>query len=361
MHVYCGYRSGKTGNPTDIAACASQESRTLKTRAEDRTDLGDTHPTPRSGLVRERVRCHVRSGVLGRFTSEADQVPGRLDLLVVEVLRDPTGSWADEALVTASGQGSDRQLRAGPYVSRGDCRADRHRCRLIRPTRNFSSHLRARRDGIHVANGDLRPDAGPLSRRVLRPDFGRQHHLQDPIARRSSFRTHGPENEIRDRLREPRRVLRGLVLPWPWVGASSPGGCGTPAPRGHPGAAVRGPSVLGGVAVHPTHGPSPLRSRPECSASPWTGRSKVVEQNSVIVALSWSPIMATSRAEVGRPYASGVDFLAQQRAVRPARDRGRMTLRTGEPDIRRAGGAAGRVGLRDVVRLRAYLRQGSNI
>ena len=39
VHIYCGQRSGKTGNPTDIAACAAQEQRSFTTRSEDRTDL----------------------------------------------------------------------------------------------------------------------------------------------------------------------------------------------------------------------------------------------------------------------------------------------------------------------------------
>ena len=38
IHVNCGERSGKTGNPTNIAACAAQETHSFATRSEDRRD-----------------------------------------------------------------------------------------------------------------------------------------------------------------------------------------------------------------------------------------------------------------------------------------------------------------------------------
>ncbi len=39
VHIYCSYRSGKTGNPTNLSACAAQEAASLARRAEDRLDL----------------------------------------------------------------------------------------------------------------------------------------------------------------------------------------------------------------------------------------------------------------------------------------------------------------------------------
>jgi endoglycosylceramidase len=103
VHIYCGQRSGKTGNPTNIAACAAQESHSLKKRAEDRTDLGSpAQPQGPAWFVSE-FGATSSAVLLGRLTSEADQSLVGWTYWSWKYYHDPTGS-ADEALVTASGQ-----------------------------------------------------------------------------------------------------------------------------------------------------------------------------------------------------------------------------------------------------------------
>ena len=50
FHDYCGLRSGVTGNPTDLAACADQELRTIQRRSEERPDIArSSSPRDRPG------------------------------------------------------------------------------------------------------------------------------------------------------------------------------------------------------------------------------------------------------------------------------------------------------------------------
>ncbi len=103
VHVYCSYRSGKTGNPTDIGACASQEARTLKTRSEDRTDLASpAQPRGPAWFVSE-FGATSDAALLGQLTSEEDRFLVGWTYWSWKYYRDPTGSSA-EALVGPTGQ-----------------------------------------------------------------------------------------------------------------------------------------------------------------------------------------------------------------------------------------------------------------
>ncbi len=102
VHIYCSYRSGKTGNPTDIAACASQETRSLTTRSEDRRDLGSTSQPGGPAWFVSEFGATSSSALLRSLTGDEDRFLVGWAYWSWKFYRDPTGSAA-EALVTAKG------------------------------------------------------------------------------------------------------------------------------------------------------------------------------------------------------------------------------------------------------------------
>jgi len=102
VHVYCGQRSGKTGNPTDIAACAAQEQRSLTTRSEDRTDLGTPAQPGGPAWFLSEFGATSNPTLLNRLTAEADRSLVGWAYWSWKFYGDPTGSSA-EGLVTAGG------------------------------------------------------------------------------------------------------------------------------------------------------------------------------------------------------------------------------------------------------------------
>ena len=103
VHVYCGERSGKTGNPTDIAACSAQEARTLQRRSEDRTDLGTpAQPGAPAWFVSE-FGATSSPALLASLTGDADSALVGWTYWSWKFYNDPTGSSA-EALVTDNGK-----------------------------------------------------------------------------------------------------------------------------------------------------------------------------------------------------------------------------------------------------------------
>jgi endoglycosylceramidase len=115
VHVYCGQRSGKTGNPTNIADCAAHEQRSLRTRAEDRGDLGSpAQPQGPAWFVSE-FGATSSTTLLDRLTAEADQSLVGWTYWSWKYYGDPTGSAA-EALVTSDGRlRSTAQVLARTY------------------------------------------------------------------------------------------------------------------------------------------------------------------------------------------------------------------------------------------------------
>ncbi len=102
VHVYCGQRSGKTGNPTDIAACAAQEQHSLTTRSEDRGDLGSTAQPGGPAWFLSEFGATSNAILLDRLTSEADRSMVGWTYWSWKFYADPTGSSA-EGLVAAHG------------------------------------------------------------------------------------------------------------------------------------------------------------------------------------------------------------------------------------------------------------------
>ncbi len=91
VHVYCSYRSGKTGNPTDIAACAAQGVRTLQKRSEA---VPSWHRNP------------SRTAPPG---SSASSEPPRIRHCSTGSPVRPTASWSDGP----TGRGSTTAIRPG--------------------------------------------------------------------------------------------------------------------------------------------------------------------------------------------------------------------------------------------------------
>jgi len=98
VHVYCTYRSGKTGNPTNMAACSDQEQRALASRFEDRADLGSpAQPSGPAWFVSE-FGASSNPGLLDQLTADEDASLVGWIYWSWKYYGDPTGS-ADEALV----------------------------------------------------------------------------------------------------------------------------------------------------------------------------------------------------------------------------------------------------------------------
>jgi len=103
VHVYCTQRSGKTGNPTNVKACAAQEGHSLNTRSEDRTDLlSPAQPRGPAWFVSE-FGATSSPALLDQLTAEADRALVGWTYWSWKYYGDPTGSAA-EGLVTSEGQ-----------------------------------------------------------------------------------------------------------------------------------------------------------------------------------------------------------------------------------------------------------------
>jgi endoglycosylceramidase len=103
VHVYCSYRSGLTGNPTDTAACASQGMRTLTKRSASRGELASlSQPNGPAWFVSE-FGATSNVALLGQLTGQADRSLVGWTYWSWKYYGDPTGS-ADEALVGPDGR-----------------------------------------------------------------------------------------------------------------------------------------------------------------------------------------------------------------------------------------------------------------
>ncbi len=103
VHVYCSYRSGKTGNPTDLAACAAQEQRSLATRSEDRTDLRSPVQATGPAWFVSEFGASSNPALLQQLTAEMDRSLVGWTYWSWKFYNDPTGSAA-EGLVFGTGK-----------------------------------------------------------------------------------------------------------------------------------------------------------------------------------------------------------------------------------------------------------------
>lgn len=103
IHIYCGQRSPKTGNPTNVAACAHHEARALRIRAQNRTELSS--PAQQGGPAWFVSEFGATSSValLDRLSAAMDHHLVGWTYWSWKYYGDPTGS-SKEALVTSSGR-----------------------------------------------------------------------------------------------------------------------------------------------------------------------------------------------------------------------------------------------------------------
>lgn len=102
FHDYCSFRSGLTGDPTDLAACAHQELVTLRARQRERPTLA-TEPQPGGpGWFLGEFGATTNQALLAQLTAYADTYQLGWTYWQWKHYHDPTGS-SDEALASAGG------------------------------------------------------------------------------------------------------------------------------------------------------------------------------------------------------------------------------------------------------------------
>lgn len=112
VHVYCGYRSPLTGNPTNLGACAAQDARSVALRAEDRPDMASpAQPGGPAWFVSEFGATSSPS-LVADFTAQADSHLVGWAYWSWKFYADPTGSAA-EALVMPGGKLRSTALALG--------------------------------------------------------------------------------------------------------------------------------------------------------------------------------------------------------------------------------------------------------
>ena len=116
VHVYCGYRSPVTGNPTDLAACAAQDADSLVRRQEDRTDLASPAQPGGPGWFVSEFGASSSSGLVSSFSEAGNVAQVGWTYWAWKHYDDPTGS-SDEALVMSTGRlRSTVRVLAQPYA-----------------------------------------------------------------------------------------------------------------------------------------------------------------------------------------------------------------------------------------------------
>ncbi len=102
FHDYCGLRSGVTGNPTDLIACADQELRTMQRRSDERPDLATPKQPEGPAWFMSEFGATTSNALMDRLTRIADELQLGWTYWQWKYYDDPTGSSA-EALVTPDG------------------------------------------------------------------------------------------------------------------------------------------------------------------------------------------------------------------------------------------------------------------
>jgi endoglycosylceramidase len=102
FHDYCGLRSGTTGNPTDLTACADQELRTMQRRSEERPDIATVKQPEGPAWFMSEFGATTSEPLMERLTKIADELQLGWTYWQWKYYDDPTGSSA-EALVEPDG------------------------------------------------------------------------------------------------------------------------------------------------------------------------------------------------------------------------------------------------------------------
>jgi endoglycosylceramidase len=102
FHDYCGLRSGVTGNPTNLIACADQELRTMQHRSDERPDLATPKQPEGPAWFMSEFGATTSNALMDRLTRIADELQLGWTYWQWKYYDDPTGSSA-EALVRPDG------------------------------------------------------------------------------------------------------------------------------------------------------------------------------------------------------------------------------------------------------------------
>ncbi len=103
FHDYCGLRSGVTGDPTDLDACAAQEMRTMVHRSEERPDIASAKQPEGPAWFMSEFGATDSEPLMTQLTADADELQLGWTYWAWKYYDDPTGS-SDEALVSPTGQ-----------------------------------------------------------------------------------------------------------------------------------------------------------------------------------------------------------------------------------------------------------------
>ncbi len=103
FHDYCGFRSGTTGNPTDLDACAAQELHTMDRRSNERPTIATPEQPLGPAWFMSEFGATSSGPLMGRLTAIADDLQLGWTYWAWKYYDDPTGSSA-EALVEPNGQ-----------------------------------------------------------------------------------------------------------------------------------------------------------------------------------------------------------------------------------------------------------------
>ena len=102
VHIYCGSRSPKTGDPTNLKACLRQEVRSLSTRADDRSEMASSKQPGGPPWFVSEFGASSSPALLAAFTSAAETKKVGWAYWAWKYYVDPTGS-ASEALLNSDG------------------------------------------------------------------------------------------------------------------------------------------------------------------------------------------------------------------------------------------------------------------
>jgi endoglycosylceramidase len=102
FHDYCGLRSGVTGNPTDLNACAAQELHTMQRRSQERPDIASVKQPEGPAWFMSEFGATTSAPLMARLTDIADELQLGWTYWQWKYYDDPTGSSA-EGLVQSDG------------------------------------------------------------------------------------------------------------------------------------------------------------------------------------------------------------------------------------------------------------------
>ena len=102
VHIYCGARSPVTGNPTDTAACATQDVHSLDVRASDRPEMASAAQAKGPAWLVSEFGASSDPALLASITAAMDAEQVGWVYWAWRYYGDPTGSAA-ESLVMANG------------------------------------------------------------------------------------------------------------------------------------------------------------------------------------------------------------------------------------------------------------------